>query len=84
MAHIMSLKEAVNYSLEHLTQTNVAKLLGVTVNQVYKYSTGDTKSCRDNVVDAIFDNLDVDGEPILLDYFKDEEQYLKFRSIREQ
>ena len=75
---IMGLKDAINYMLETVTQKALSDFLGVTINQVYKYSNGDTKSCRDDVVDRLYDNCD-----ILLDYYTDEKQYLMSRKVRD-
>ena len=75
----MELKDAIQYLTSKLTKETVAKILGITKNQVYKYETGFTKSCGDDVVDALYDNFG-----ILVKVYKDEEEYLKFREIREK
>ena len=75
----MTLKEATQYVLDKLSQDTVSKVLGVTRNQVYKYSTGATKSCNNRVVDAFYDNFG-----ILIDMYNTEEEYLRFRKLREE
>lgn len=80
----MSLPDAVNYALEKLTHKQLAGLLNVTPAQVYKYAVGETKSPRDEIIDAFYDNIAIGGEPILLDFFADENEYLQFRKIRQK
>lgn len=82
MARLMSLKEATNLVLERLTQVQLGNILGVTPSQVYKYSVGDTKSPKDSVVDAFYDNCWSGEDPILLDFYDSEEEYLKYRKLR--
>lgn len=79
----MSLKEAVNYATSKLTMPQVARVLGVSSNQIYKYTTGYTTTCRDEVIDKIYDNFKISGEPILVNVFNDEEEYLQLRKVRE-
>ncbi len=75
----MSLKTAISYHQQHLTNPQIAKLLGVTTDQIYKYASGKTPTCGDSVVDAFYDNLD-----ILIDYYASEEEYLRLRKIKEK
>ena len=83
MARMMKLQEAVNFISEKLNGPQMAKLLGVSENQIYKYKTGYTKTCSDRVVDAIYDNFKINKEPILLDIWNDEEEYLEMRELKE-
>ena len=76
---IMPLRDAINYVTDKLSQDTTAKLLGITKNQVYKYQSGFTKTCSDKVVDAMYDNFN-----ILINVYNDEDEYLKFRAIREK
>ena len=76
----MRLKDASNYVISRLTQNQAAKVLGITPNQVYKYATGYTKTCSDKVIDAFYDKFDIyiEGQ------YNSEEEYLKFRKLREE
>ena len=82
MAKVMGLKESINYFQEYLTNKQISNLLGVTLDQVYKYGTGHTKTCSDKVVDAFYDNFVVQGEKVLIDFFPSEEEYLNLRDMR--
>jgi predicted transcriptional regulator len=84
MAIKMSLQDAINYVAEKMTPTQISRVLGVSVNQIHKYLSGFTKSCSDKVADKIYDNFRVGKEPILLDFWNDEEEYLHYRRLREQ
>ena len=84
MAKVMSLQAIVQEYKKHLTNQQLAKVLGVTPHQVYLYATGKTKYPRDEIVDRIYDTLRYEGEPVVLDIFRDEEEYLKHRKIREE
>lgn len=79
----MKLQAAVQDCMEHLSQKELATLLGVTPNQVYKYSIGITKSPGDKVINAFYDNIKIDGEPVLLDFYSSEEEYLRVRKLKE-
>ena len=83
MAKMVSLQIAVEHLAEKLTMSQIAKVLGTTVNQVYKYKTGYTKTCSDKVIDAMYDTMMMGDEPILIDVFNNEAEYLHFRQIRE-
>ncbi len=82
MAVKMTIQEVVNYFLKYNTKDTVAKKLGVTPHQVYLYATGKTKSPHNRIVDNVYDNLMINGERIILDFFKDEEEYLNQRQLR--
>ncbi len=82
MAKVMGLKEAVNYFQAYLTNKQISNLLGVTLDQVYKYGTGHTKTCSDVVVDAFYDNFVVGAEKVLIDFFPSEEEYVTLRKMR--
>ena len=79
----MKLQEAINDCMEHLSQKELATLLGVTPNQVYKYSIGITKSPGDKVINAFYDNIKIGGESVLLDFYPNEEEYLRIRKLKE-
>ena len=75
----MSLSEAIAHFQKCMSNVQIGRALGVTPDQVYKYSTGYTATCGDSVVDAFYDKLDV-----LIDYYTDEETYLKIREVRDE
>lgn len=75
---VMSLKEAVQSFQGVLTNVQLGKILGVSTDQVYKYASGHTATCKDSVVDRFYDDLE-----ILIDYYESEEQYLKLRRLRD-
>ena len=79
---MMELRDAVNYFRQYMTAKQLARVLGVTVDQIYKYSTGATTTCNDSVVDAFYDNLKIDGKPVLINYYESEEQYLMLREAK--
>ena len=76
MAHVMELKEAVQHFQQYMTNKNIANKLGISPGQLMKYANGTTKSCSDKVVDNFYDKFSLDGQPILLDYFPSESEYL--------
>jgi len=82
VAKIMGLKEVVNHFQKYLSNPSIAKKLGVTPDQVYKYGNGVTRSPRDAVIDAIYDNLTIKGERIVIDFYESEKHYLEMRSLR--
>ena len=82
MARLLSLKDATNLVLEKLTHKQLADLLGVSPSQVYKYAVGETTSPKETVVDAFYDNCWAGDEQILLDFYKDEKDYLRYRKMR--
>lgn len=82
MARIISLKDAVNHFLQHLTHQQLGNVIGVSKDQVYKYSTGYTKTCSDKVVNSFYDNCEIEGEKVLIDFFKDEAEYLSLRQLK--
>jgi len=84
MARMMSLQNTIEYLSEKLTMNQIASLLGVTSNMVYKYKTGYTKTCSDKIIDTIYDNFRIGDEPILVDVFNSEQEYLNFRQLREK
>ena len=84
MAKVMSLQAIMQEYKKHLTNQQLAKVLGVTPHQIYLYASGKTKSPKDSVIDKIYDNLQYNGERVVLDIFKDEDDYLQHRKIREQ
>jgi hypothetical protein len=73
----MSLSEATRKCLQHLTYSQLGLLLGVTADQVYKYSTGYTKSASDKVIDSFYDKFN-----ILLDVYSSESSYLEYRELK--
>ena len=83
MAIMMTLNEAINYALTIVDNKTLARLLNKSPNQVYRYSTNYTKTCSDEVVDKIYDNFKINGEPVLIDLYNSEEEYLQGRAIRE-
>lgn len=78
----MTVKEVVNHFQRYVSNSVIASKIGVTPDQVYKYGNGTTRSPRDEVADAIYDNLSIDNEKIVLDVFRDEENYLYMRKLR--
>jgi len=84
MAKLIGLKEAVNYFQDYMSNPQLAKVLGVSTDQVYKYASGHTATCSDKVVNAFYDNLEINGEPVLIDYFQSEGQYLMLRKAKER
>lgn len=82
MARLMPLKEATNLVLEKLTHAQLGKLLGVSASQVYKYSVGDTKSPKESIIDAFYDNCWAGEEAILVDFYDSEKEYLHYRKLR--
>ena len=81
---MIALREAINHFRQYMSNVQLAKVLGVTPDRVYKYSTGATATCNDKVVDSFYDNLTIDGEPVLIDYFESVEQYKMLRKARSQ
>ena len=79
----MSLEAVINEYHKHITYNRIAKLLDVTPHQVYLYANGTTKNPKDSVVDKIYELFRIDGEPVVLDLFGSEEEYLRHRKIRE-
>ena len=82
MAKLMTIRGAVNHFQEKLGNKQISRVLDVSADQVYKYGSGYTKTCSDKVVDAFYDNFRIDGEPVLLDYFSSESEYLELRELR--
>ncbi len=82
MARLLPLIEATNLVLEKLTHQQLATLLGVSASQVYKYAVGDTTSPKESVVDAFYDNCYAGDDKILIDFYKDEKDYLRYRKMR--
>ncbi len=82
MARLVPLQEATNLVLEKLTHKQLANLLGVSPSQVYKYAVGDTTSPKETVVDAFYDNCYIGEDRILIDFYKDEQDYLRYRKMR--
>lgn len=79
---MIELTDAVNHFRQYMTANQLSKILGVTPDQVYKYGTGTTSTCNDSVVDAFYDNLTINGKPVLINYYESEEQYLMLRKAK--
>ena len=84
MCQIMSIKEVVNHFQRHISNAVIGRQIGVTADQVYKYGNGTTRSPGDKVADAIYDNLLIAGERVVLDVFRSEDEYLDMRRFRER
>ena len=82
MVKKIGLKDAITHFQKFMNNVQLGKVLGVSADQVYKYSTGYTATCGDSVVDAFYDKLEIDGEKVLINYFESEEQYLMIRKAR--
>jgi len=74
----------IQLNKDGLSQENIGKLIGVSRLQVTNYVTGKTKATKPRVAFNVWDNVKIEGLPVLLDTYKNPEHLLMTREMLEK
>ena len=82
----MTIQELTTYLKEEfgLSQPKIGELLGVSPLMVHHYQKGKVVSPNPQVAFAVWKNIELDGEKVLLDIFDSEDQLMQALKFHEK
>ncbi len=78
------LQDVIQHFQMYATNKDLANALGVHVNTIMNYSSGKSPTCANSVLDALYDNFKIGGNPVVIEWFESESHYKELRCLRDK